>query len=61
MTAAPRSLSGRTVLVTGGNGYFGSVLVERALRSQLGAEFQFDWLPTGLEVRLTLPDARLAE
>lgn len=40
---------------------FGSVLVERALRSQLGADFQFDWHATGLEVRLTLQRGRLGQ
>lgn len=37
---------------------FGSVLVERAARSQLGATMHYDWQPAGLEVNI---EARLVD
>lgn len=38
---------------------FGSVLVDRAARSQLGAALRFDWRPSGLCVDIAIPAARL--
>lgn len=38
---------------------FGSLLVDRAAKSQLGAEMTFDWRSSGLVVTLEIPIARL--
>lgn len=39
---------------------FGSVLVERAARAQLGAELTFDWQPSGLVLSAVIPKERLS-
>lgn len=39
---------------------FGSVLVDRAAKSQLGAVLDFDWQPAGVVVTVALDPARLA-
>lgn len=38
---------------------FGSILVDRAARAQLGAALDFEWLPDGLRLTATIPLARL--
>lgn len=38
---------------------FGSLLVDRAAKSQLGAQMEFDWRPSGLMVILEIPASRL--
>ncbi|WP_246786681.1 HWE histidine kinase domain-containing protein [Bradyrhizobium sp. USDA 3458] len=39
---------------------FGSVLAERSIAAQLGGKVEYDWLPSGLRLRVSIPLDRLA-
>jgi two-component sensor histidine kinase len=39
---------------------FGSVLAERSIADQLGGKVEYDWLPSGLKLRISIPLDRLA-
>jgi two-component sensor histidine kinase len=39
---------------------FGSVLAERSIADQLGGKVEYDWLPSGLRLRVSIPVDRLA-
>ncbi|WP_456791658.1 HWE histidine kinase domain-containing protein [Bradyrhizobium sp. USDA 4506] len=39
---------------------FGSVLAERSIAAQLGGKVEYDWLPSGLRLRISIPLDRLA-
>jgi two-component sensor histidine kinase len=39
---------------------FGSELAERSIADQLGGKAEYDWLPSGLKLRISIPLDRLA-
>ena len=52
---------GPVIVAAPRTGGFGSVLTERSITGQLGGKIAYDWRPSGLNLKMTIPLDRLAD